>query len=95
MRGRYLFGDKAHFEAIEGRWLAGARVKATRLTAEFDFEKFLAHYGETALPLFVVSGSGKVAVATRAAAVEPRPGELLISLVDPVEEPVDAAEPGG
>ena len=40
MRGRELFHADAHFDDLEQRVAAGARIKRTPLTDEFDFEAF-------------------------------------------------------
>jgi NhaP-type Na+/H+ or K+/H+ antiporter len=82
LRGRFLFHRDATFGVIEERVEHGAVFKRTRLTKEFDFAAFREHYGETALPLFVVKESGDVVIATAAEDLEPKPGQTVISLVD-------------
>jgi len=82
LHGRYLFHRDATYAAITNRTEAGAVIKRTRITKEFDAEAFRDHYGETALPLFVVKESGEVTLTTAGTAFEPKPGQTLISLVD-------------
>ncbi len=81
MRGRYLWGEDLSFAAIEDRWARGARIKVTSITEEFDVEDFRSHYGDTAVPLFLVTESGKVKVITRTREAEPDAGDELVSLV--------------
>jgi len=56
------------------------------LTKEFDYIAFRTRYGPAAMPLFVVDPGGTLAVWTADQPLTPRPGQLLMSLVDPVEE---------
>ncbi|MCP4684395.1 MAG: sodium:proton antiporter [bacterium] len=86
LRGRYLFAKEATFGYVSRLLEGGARVKAVPMTEEFDLEAFTSMYGSTALPLFVVSGSGKLGICTAARLAEPDSGDVLISIVDPVEE---------
>ncbi|MFQ5843534.1 MAG: cation:proton antiporter [Planctomycetota bacterium] len=89
LRGRLLFGPGRDYVALSARFAAGARVKATRLTGQFDFEAWRGHYGEDAIPLLTIEDeSGRLLVATADQPVEPEPGQTLIGLV---EEPPPAA----
>ena len=60
---------------------AGASLKKTPVTEEFDLERFRAHYGDRALPMFVPKDSGELTVLTSSSQVEPRAGRNLIGLV--------------
>lgn len=87
MRGRLLFGKEMTNERLAERFASGAIIKKTPLTEEFDYEAFRELYGETAVILFVIQKDGMLIVATADATPSPKPGQTLISLVDPVEEP--------
>ncbi len=83
LRGRILFGARATHEYIAARIAEGAVVKATTLSDEFDYGAFVAMYGEDALRLFIVDGSGKLTVVSADATPTVGAGQTLISLVDP------------
>ncbi len=85
LHGRFLFGRGMTYEVLAERFAAGAVVKAPRLTKEFDYEAFCRLYGEGALPLFLISDTGKLIIATEDEPLSPRPGHILISLVNPIE----------
>ncbi len=86
LRGRLLFGPEMSYAYLIARLEAGAVVKATKLTQEFEYEAFQSLYGKAAIPLFLVKESGDLVVFTADNAPTPKPGQTLISLVDPAEE---------
>jgi NhaP-type Na+/H+ or K+/H+ antiporter len=85
LRGRFLFADGATHEHLTTRVRDGAVVKRTRLTDEFDFEAFRAHYGGSFIPMFLVKASGELQVFTKINPPPIKTGVTLISLVNPVE----------
>ena len=93
LRGRYLFSQDLTFDAIESRWNAGATIKTTQLTEEFDYAAFCSHYGSSVEPLFVVSENGTVTAMTVMQSPTPTAGQTLLSLTDPnpVDEPLRSA----
>ena len=94
--GRLLFDPDATFGHLSGRLASGAVVKKTGLSEEFDYNDFGNLYGESALVLLVIDESGKLIVRTAESTTEPRPGQTLISLVDPIEpEAVDSKKREG
>src|SRR5690606_28563407 len=82
LAGRVLFADWATEEAIDLRVEAGAAVKGTRLTGSFDWDAF-RHRNPDALLLALVRG-GRPMIAGAADRLQPRPGDVVISLVFPV-----------
>ncbi len=80
LRGRFLFDPTATHAEISRRFESGAVVKRTHLTEEFDFQAFLTQHGDHAIPMFVIKESGDVVVLTARAPVEPKPGQILVSL---------------
>ncbi len=85
LRGRYLFSETATFSALVSRFRSGAVVKKTLITEEFTFDAFKKMYGESAIPLLMITESEKLVVYTADSKPSPEPGQTLISIVDPVE----------
>ena len=92
LQGRLLFGSAITYRYLTSRFATGAAVKTTKLTQEFDYDAFQALYGETAIPLFLISQTGKLTVFTRDNPPSPRPGQTLISMVDSVKESSSKAQ---
>jgi hypothetical protein len=84
--GRVLFRAEANFDQLDERLEAGFAIRATSLTAEFDYDSFLRHYGSSAEVLLVLDASGRMKVATADVTLSPLPGQKLISLVEPQQE---------
>ncbi len=90
LKGRVLFSSKASFETLDELFAAGAQVKTSKMTEQFDIKAFRKYYGERAIPLFVVTkGESEVSLAIVGAgqSVRPRSGQVLISVI-----PVDALQ---
>jgi len=82
---RRLFGPEVTFTRLASRFGAGAVVKRTPLTDEFNYDAFCELYGKSAIVLFVIEPTGNLVVATSDNPPDPQPGQTLISLVDPVD----------
>ncbi|MFH1746850.1 MAG: sodium:proton antiporter [Planctomycetota bacterium] len=94
MHGRWLFGEKQTFTTLTRRFADGARFKATPLTESFDYDAFCELYGDTAIPLMVITNNGRLRILTADEQPKPVPGQTLISLA--IEGPGDKQkEPGG
>jgi NhaP-type Na+/H+ or K+/H+ antiporter len=85
LRGRFLFNSDMSYDYLERRFHDGAIVRKSSISEEFDFGAFKARYGESGIPLFVITETGNLKVVTVSDPVEPKPGQTLISLVDPAE----------
>ena len=81
LHGRYLFGDQVTFAELTVRFNTGHVIKASKITETYTYETFREHYGESALPLFILSESGAATPVTAGAKTDPQPGQKLISLV--------------
>jgi hypothetical protein len=92
IRGRVLFAAGATFDDLHDRFSKGAVVKRTKLTPEFDFEKFTATYGDAALILFLIDASNRLLVTVADAAPHPAPGQTVISLVPPIETAIESGD---
>lgn len=79
--GRILFGSEHSYESLLKHFDAGAVVKRTKLTKEFDYSAFREHYEDNAVMLFAISPKGSVKVATVDSPITPEPGTTLIFLL--------------
>ena len=85
LRGRILFGPNITQSYLRQQLEAGATIKTTPLTTEFDYEAFRELYSEAALPLFLITASGQLHIYTVRNQLVPKPGQTLISLIRRVE----------
>ena len=85
LRARLLFGPGMNYAYLNDRFTSGAVIKTTSLTEEFDYEGFKIHYGEKAIPLFLIDENGNLVVFTVDNPPRPRPGQKLISLIGPID----------
>jgi len=92
LQGRFLFGAGITYTYLSRRFAEGAIIRTTKLTQEFDYDAFRALYGEEAIPLFLIGQSGNLMLFTRDNPPSPRPGQTLISLVNPADD--TPARPG-
>ncbi|MFQ5656640.1 MAG: cation:proton antiporter [Candidatus Methylomirabilales bacterium] len=83
LRGRLLFGPEISFTFLTSRVDAGAEIKKTGITEEFDYDTFRALYAERAVTLFLVDGTGDLQVFAADNPPTPKAGQSLISLVTP------------
>jgi len=86
LRGRFLFGDQMNYSYLYRRFQNGAIVKRTNLTEEFTFESLKSQYGESVVPLFLIDEDKQLQILTTDMELDPQPGCILISLVDPITE---------
>ena len=85
LRGRFLFDEEADWRYMTNRFRDGAVIKKNSITKEFDFEACKAKYGTSALPVFLINESGKLTVGTVQDPLSPKPGQAIISIVNPVD----------
>jgi len=81
LHGRYLFGEGINFSFLRQRFSAGYIIKSTKLTEEFDIEDFKNLYGDTALPLFLITEKNELIVLTSESKVEPKLDQTIVALV--------------
>ncbi len=93
LRGRLLFHPRANYGELSRRFAAGAVLKRTKLTEEFNYEAFRARYEETSLPLFLVQENGNLVIFTSENPPTARPGQTVIHLASLAEEPAERAGP--
>jgi len=66
--------------------VAGAAIKRTLISSEFNYETFRTTYHNEVIPLFIVSGSGQGAIVTSDTKVAPSVGQSIIALVNLVDK---------
>ncbi len=86
LHGRFVFEKEVTYSDLSDRFSAGSVIKKTDITEKFGFDAFKALYGESAVPLFLITEDRKLQVFTANNGLTPKPGQTIISLVDPVEK---------
>ncbi len=95
LSGRILFGEEVTYDFLAQRFVSGAKLKRSKLTDQFDWKAWQEKYGPQALLLFVVrdeDGRRRLIVSAADGRPRPRPGDIVIGLVD--EAPPSPSEPG-
>lgn len=83
LTGRFLFGEELTYANLYEKFRSGATIKATGLTNVFSYQDFQEQYGDRATPLFLVTVRKKLLIFTTDHKPTPRPGQTVISLVEP------------
>lgn len=84
--GRGLFGPEVNFSYLADRFDRGDIIKKTKITAEFDFQAFRKIYGDDALPLFIITESGRLMICSAGDRRRPKAGQTVLALVRPVDD---------
>ncbi|MCP5159730.1 MAG: sodium:proton antiporter [Gammaproteobacteria bacterium] len=88
-----LFGEQVTFARLQERLEQGHAIRATPLTASFDFKAFREKWGDQTIPLFTLDPKGALRVFSTRETLQPGAGWVLISLLPP-NEAVKGAEAG-
>ncbi len=86
LQGRTLFSSELTFPALVSRFSQGFVIKKNVFTEEFSFDDFMIQYGEDTIPMFLLEPSGRLRVFAADSDIEPKTGDKLISLVEPLKE---------
>ncbi len=86
---RLLFQSDATYEHLDEMIAAGATVKQTPITEQFDYTAFREQYPNDRIEMMAVNGS-QVQVAAVDQPLSIQPGWTLISLLFETEAPIDA-----
>lgn len=78
--GRVLSSERATHRAITALWAESGGVLVTPLSPEYTLADFEAEYGERAVPMFVLSESGKLTVVSPKQTIPAQAGQRLISI---------------
>ena len=83
LRGRFLFGREITYSYLSRQFEAGAAIENFKLTEDFDYDDFKDCYDKAATPLFLVLEDGGLSAFTEDYKPTPRPGQILICLINP------------
>jgi NhaP-type Na+/H+ or K+/H+ antiporter len=87
LHGRFLFSKDATFHKLEEMHQAGAVIKATMITREFDYNAFQKLYGDRTIPLFLIDKASKrLSIFATDTPLTPTAGQVIISMALPVAE---------
>lgn len=78
-RGRIVFHEGTTYRELERLFAAGAVIKKTSITEQFDLDDFAERYDRGYLPLFAIANN-KIRVLTEDAPL-PEPGAMLVAFV--------------
>lgn len=81
LHGRWLFDEGITYDLLEAHQRDGFKVKATKLSAEFDYSAYRGRHGESAVPLFVIDDKSRLNVISTDQDFEPMAGQTLVGLV--------------
>jgi NhaP-type Na+/H+ or K+/H+ antiporter len=93
LRGQFLFEPGASYWQLTARFDAGADIKTTNLTDTFDYRTFRDRY-RGAIPLFLIGESGRLIIFTAKNPPEPRRGQRVVAVVDPLDRADGGTAPG-
>lgn len=85
LRGRILFRRGMNHALISQRFASRWCIRTTSLTPQFGYQEFMDLHGETAVPLLLITETGTVTLFTEDSRPSPRPGQILISLTEPLQ----------
>ena len=80
LRGRILFEPGSTYDFLDEQIMDGASLKATALTGSFSYSNYLAK-NTRAIPLGLISQSGRLTFFTTDLQPNPKPGQTVLSLV--------------
>lgn len=83
LQGRYLFGAQMTYTKLDSLFEAGYRVKSTKISDQFTYERFQERYDNDYFMLFVVSAEGDLSPVTSDDDAIPVAGQMVIALVRP------------
>ncbi|MFC1558214.1 cation:proton antiporter [candidate division KSB1 bacterium] len=81
LRGRVLFNENINHDYLHELFDSGAEIKCTQLTEKFNYDDFKKHYGNNAVPLFLIAENKKLIVFASDFEPVPEDNQILISVV--------------
>ena len=86
--GHIAFGEQVSFTQLSKMLAKGAEIRSTGLSDEFGFDEYYKTYYGRAVPLFAINPRAKLFVYTADSDLKLAPGWTIISLIEPLAEPV-------
>ncbi len=94
LRGQVLFNDVFTYNHLVDQMEAGAIIKTTRLTKEFDYAAYRARHGETTVSMFVLNDRRELQVITPETTLAPKPGWTILNFGMPTKTAI-SHDPAG
>ena len=82
-RGYELFGENIAYGTLAHRLRNGAEIKATHISDEFNYDKYLEQYGERSIPLFAIDPKQRLHIFVANGKMRPETGWKVISMIQP------------
>ncbi|SPJ33275.1 cation:proton antiporter [Kushneria phyllosphaerae] len=76
-----LFSDDATFAKLASLVANGAEIRVAKMTDNFGLEEYRSIHDARLMPLFCIAANGRLRVAHTDAALAPKPGERVVSLI--------------
>lgn len=86
LRARFLFGEGINYYHLNSLFNDGWILKSTRLSDSFTYDQMKKHYGDKLIPFFLIDDSDRLFISTIENPTEPKPGDLLIALIQENEQ---------
>jgi len=86
LRARFLFGEGINYYHLNSLFNDGWILKSTRLSDSFTYDQMKKHYGDKLIPFFLIDDSDRLFISTIENPAEPKPGDLLIALIQENEQ---------
>ena len=81
LHGRYAFGHFVTYSYLDDLFNASVDLRTTPLTEKFTYGNFKSQYNKRAIPLFLIDKEGHVDLFTTDRALDPLPGQSVLSLI--------------
>jgi NhaP-type Na+/H+ or K+/H+ antiporter len=81
LHGRLLFSNKLSFRELRSIFVSGGRIRTTRLSEEFDLDRFRSGFRGVVYPLFIIRSDGRMRPFLVDKGFDPRPGDKIICLI--------------
>lgn len=85
--GRVLFAEDLDANTLREQLLAGARIRATKLTEQFGPDEYREQYGDQVRPLFLITSDKQLQIVTGDAPPSLKTGQTVLGLVPRDFEP--------
>lgn len=88
LTGRTLFSRNTTFATLQEKFNEGSYIKPILITENNPYSKYTKEYGESMLPLFLITERHNLQIFSADLALSPHPGQKLIALLPSKEEDI-------